>query len=156
MGDSRKQFHLQASKGMEWCPKPPGPRQARPRPAQVPTLLPADSSPQRCREEAADYHPLTCCRARSASRCLRGVGSRGRRMDWGRLSSQRLVTKSVRALSNRHEQNRVTQARKGLGVNCTGRPALLLPAAAAPGPPAVPRRMLTSCGPLQPGLTEAF
>lgn len=53
MGDSKKWFHLQASKGMEWCPKPPGLRLTRPRPAQVPTLLPADSSPQQCTGEAA-------------------------------------------------------------------------------------------------------
>lgn len=51
------------------------------------------------------------------------------------------------------EQGRTGQERP-LGVNCTGRPDLLLPAA-APCPSAV-QCVLTSRGPLQPGLTKAF
>ena len=55
-----------------------------PGPAQAPTMPPADGSPQRRTGEAADYHPLTRCRVQSASRSLCGLGSRGRRMDWGK------------------------------------------------------------------------
>lgn len=54
---------------------------AQPRRRQCHPLTAAHSDAQGKRP---DYHPLTCCRVRSASRSLCGAGSRGRRMDWGR------------------------------------------------------------------------